>query len=368
VIMVKVTVILCTKRREPQFKWALDSLKNQSYKDFEYIIVDGLYNSRKDNVAELIKNSGVNFPVTYLSDKPTRWKGRRPALCNGRNTGLMFAKGELIVFHDDCCQLYPDWLEKHVKWLEQGYLVAGNWIAFQDTDDSIKGITGGKGIVGVYGWEHRSKIVKEPKIVTAGWLYGGNFSFPLKVAIDINGFDERCDGEMGQDDIDFGFRAERKGYKVMYDPTCCLEYHYKKHGALMSCYSGDSMTSDFFLKPDSWRCGLPPGCPVEIDVVPVNLRLKDGLLHFSNEFLMQELLEDSCRYLPRGNNFNLANIRKIVVEKGYNIEEIHKILEGYIDPDLRDWRDSKLISEKLISEKLISEKLISEKLISDNTK
>lgn len=343
--MVKVTVVQCTKRKEAHFEWALQSLRRQTYKDFEYIIVDGLYDGRKDQVKKLIMDMNVDFPVLYLPDKPTRWRGGRPALCNGRNTGLMFARGDYIVFHDDNCRLCQDWLEKHVKWLNQGYLVAGNWLAYQDTDSD------GKGIVGVFGWEHRSKMVKEPKIVGGGWLYGGNFSFPLKTAIDINGFDEICDGEMGQDDVDMGIRAERKGYKIMYDPSCCLEYYYKDHGLLMSCYSGDSMTNDFFLKPDSWRCGLPPGHPVEINVVPVNIKLKDGKLHFSNEFLMQELLEDRSRYLPRGNNFNLADIRKMVIEKGYEIDKIYKILEDYIDKDSHDWRDGKLISEK-IKEKL----------------
>lgn len=344
--MVKVTVVMCTKRKEPQFAWVLESLKKQTYKDFEYLIVDGLYNSRKEEVERIIKEAGIDFPVTYLPDKPTRWRGMRPALCNGRNTALMFAKGEYVAFHDDCCKLNVDWLEKHVKWLEQGYLVAGNWIAFQSTDEN------GKGIVGVYGWEHRSKIVKSPNFTTPGWLYGGNFSFPLRVALDVNGFDEELDGEMGQDDISFGFRAARKNYVVMYDPTCCLEYHYSKHGMLMSCYDGESVGKDFFLKPDSWRCGHPPGHPVEINVAPVNLRLKDGLLHFSNEFFMQELLDDKDRYLAKGNNFNLVEMRKMVVDNGYDVKKVYKILEGHIDPNPYDWRDGKLVSEKADINKL----------------
>lgn len=234
----------------------------------------------------------------------------------------MFAKGEYIVFHDDNCRLYPDWIERHVKWLEQGYLVAGNWLSYQEID------TNGKGVIGVYGWEHRSKMVKEPKIVSGGWLYGGNFSFPLRVAIDINGFDERCDGEMGQDDVNFGIRAERRGYRTMYDPHCCLEYYLVTHNNLIGYVAEQQKL-------------------IELDIQPVNIRLRDGKEHFSNEFLTQELVGDRSRYLPRGNNFNLVDIRKIVIEKEYNTGEIYKILEGYIDPDLKDWRDGKLISDKI---------------------
>jgi len=323
----KITVVLCTKRKVPHIEWALESLKNQTYKDFEYIIVDGLYNSRKDEVEKTIKDADVSFPVLYIPDKPTRWKGKRPALCNGRNTALIFAKGEYIVHHDDNAKLPENWIEKHVQWLEKGYLVAGNWLAYQYTDK------GGKGTIGIFGWEYRSTVVKEPIETTGGWLYGGNFSFPLKAALEVNGFDEDLDGEMGQDDVSFGIRAERRGYKTMYDPTCYLEYYYQDHGLLIG--SNDPNNS-------IWN-----GHFVEINVTPVNIKLKDGLDHFSNEFFMQELLEDSERYLAKGNTIDIVGTRKLMKEGNYSIEQMYKFMEGWVNANPYDWRDGKLIEDKV---------------------
>jgi len=325
--MVKVTVVLCTKRLTPHIEWALQSLKDQTFRDFEYIIVDGLYSSRKDEVEKIIKDAEVDFPVTYLPDKPTRWRGKRPALCNARNTALIFASGLYIVHHDDNCKMPFDWLEKHVKWLNDGYFVAGNWMAYQDTDDN------GKGIVGVFGWEYRSTVVKESQIVTAGWLYGGNFSFPLLAALEINGFDEDLVGEMGQDDITFGLRAEKRGYKVMYDPSCCLEYYYKEHGLFVgSPDPNNPIWKDHFI---------------EINVTPVNIVLKDGKEHFSNEFFVQELLEDSERYLAKGSTIDISGTRELWKSGKYSISDMFKMMEGWINFNPLDWRDGKLIEGKI---------------------
>lgn len=324
----KITVVLCTKRRLPHFEWSLESLQNQIYKDFEYIIVDGLYDSRKEDVEKLIKDMKVDFPVLYLPDKASRWKGKRPALCNARNTALIFAKGEYIIFHDDCCKMPDNWLEIYVKWLDKGYMVAGSWLAYQDTDKD------GKGIIGAFGWEYRSTVLKSACETTGGWLYGANFGIPIKIVDEINGFDEILDGEMGQDDIDFGIRAQRKGYKTMYDPSCYVEYFYKDHGLLMA-FDKDP-NSDF------WK-----GHPVEIDIVPVNIILKDGLLHFSNEFVIQELLEDKERFWTRGNTINIKGSRDMAKSGLYNIEQMYEMMKGWVDGNSYDWRDRKLITDKI---------------------
>jgi glycosyltransferase involved in cell wall biosynthesis len=310
--MVKVTVVLCTRRREPHFEWALKSLEKQTFKDFEYLIIDGLWEQRKDDVLKIIKESSVSFPVFYLKDKASRWKGKRPALCAARNTALIFAdsNSKYIVHADDNCKMPPNWLEKHLMWLEQGYIVAGNW--YSD----------------VSGWEYRSTVMKEAGFVGGGWLYGANFSFPLKVALDINGFSEDLDGELGQDDIDFGIRAERNGIKIMYDPTCYVEYDYTDHGVLMGYTTQKQKV-------------------IELNVIPVNIKLKDGLEHFSNEFFMQELLEDSERYLAKGNTIQIAGTRELWKSGKYSISDMYKMMEGWINADKYDWRDNRLISDKL---------------------
>lgn len=311
--MAKVTVVLCTKRKEPQFEWALESLKSQTFTDFEYIIIDSFYDKRNDVVARIIRDHDLSFPIRYIKDKPSRWKNKRPALCNARNTALMFADSKYIVFHDDNCKMPQDWLGRHLNWLEQGYLVAGSWIPYEN------------GSIIYDRQDTRLETVDKPKAVSGGWLYGTNFSFPLCAAEDINGFDELYDGEIGQDDIDFGVRAERKGYKIMYDPTCYVEHYYDDHGLLMN----------YQTKHHS---------KIEIDVAPVTVVIK-GIEYLSNQLLVQELIDDECRYLPRGNNFNIPDIRRIA--KRSSISNVYSIMTKYISLDKLDWRDGKLIECKI---------------------
>jgi len=308
--MVKVTVTLCTKRKDPKFEYALESLKKQTFRNFEYIIIDGYYNERKNEVLKLIKDMNVSFPVLYIGDKPSRWKGLRPAISNARNTALIFAslESKYIVNHDDCTKMGRDWIEKHLGWLEQGYIVAGSWKGYEfKIEDKTE-------IEGCYGPEYRTKIIKEPQVVGAGWFYGQNVSYSLEHALDVNGFDEQLDGEVGQDDINFAIRLERKGIRTLYDPTNMTEVFMRTHG-------------------------------YEIMIPPVNIKLKDGIDHFSNEYITEKLLGDTGRVLPYGNPFNLRELRELI--KGKSIEEAYKILEKHVDPDLYDWRDGKLISEKL---------------------
>lgn len=316
--MVKITVTLITKRLEPHIDWALESLKNQTFKDFEYIIVDGYYNrkGRKDEVVKLIKDMNLDFSVLHIPEKASRWEGQRPQICNARNTALVFANGRYIVNHDDCTKMPPNWLERHMMWLEKNYLVAGTWIGYEKMDN------GGKGIEGIYGLEYRSTIMKEPKgprEVAASLFYGANCSYPVEGTVDINGFDEDLDGEMGQEDLSLAIRLERRGYKTIFDPLNCVEIYMMTHG-------------------------------YEKMIVPVNIVLKDGKEHFSNEFFMERLLDDRNRVLPYGNTIDIKGTRKIMKDGGYSVWSMLDMMKGWINSNKYDWRDGKLIEDKLKSE------------------
>lgn len=312
--MVKVSVMLVTKRLEPKFLYALQSLKEQTFKDFELIIVDGYYDRRKNEVLSIIDNINVSFPVSYIREKSSRWKGQRHQVCNARNTALIFVNGQYVVHIDDCTKMPNDWIERHLIYLEKGYLVAGSWVGYQFITKD------GQGIEGCYGPEYRSTIVKEPNEVDAGWFYGQNCSYPLEPVLDINGFDEILDGEIGQEDISLAIRLQRKGYRVIYDPTNMTEIYTSTHN-------------------------------YEKIIVPVNLKLKDGILHFSNEWITEKLLGDKDRIMPYGNIIDIRTARNIMKECRLGMDDMYKLMERWIDPDLYDWRDGKLIKDKLDMER-----------------
>jgi hypothetical protein len=316
-MVVKVSVICITKRVDNKLEWALECLNRQtfSHNEFEYIIVDGLWKTRPGKYLEIAKNIGADFRIMHIPDKPTRWKGIRPAIANARNTGLIFANGTWVIHHDDCCKFGTDWIEKHVKMLEEGYFCAGSWIGCRGIDEN------GCCIPGDLGHEYRATVVKEPTVMNPGWFYCQNSSYPLEWALDVNGFDEWYDGEIGQEDISMGIRMERNGHPMMFDPTNNTEVYVASH---------------YY----SWTL-----------VDPVNMVLKDGLEHFSNEWLTEKLIGDTDRIVPYGNKcIDIRTARSIMRDLNLSIDEMYKLMEKWTDSDKFDWRDGKLINDKLNKE------------------
>ena len=105
-----ISVIMLTYNREKLVSRAIESILSQTYRDFEYIIVDN----------GSIDKSGV-IADTYAARDPRirvihRERGNIGA---GRNTGLDAAQGEYIAFIDDDDWAEPDFLEFLISLLEE---------------------------------------------------------------------------------------------------------------------------------------------------------------------------------------------------------------------------------------------------------
>jgi len=107
----KISVILTTYKREPKVVCrALDSVLQQTYKNYELIVVDDSPESflARDSVKkEIIKNS-IDIHINYIQHE------KNLGACAARNTGLRNATGEYIAFLDDDDVWKPDKLEKQI--------------------------------------------------------------------------------------------------------------------------------------------------------------------------------------------------------------------------------------------------------------
>lgn len=97
-----ISVIMLTYNRENMVGRAIESILNQSYRDFEFIIVDNGSDDRSGEIADTYAAKDDRIKVIHIS---------KSNIGTGRNTGLDAAKGEYITFIDDDDTAEPDMLE-----------------------------------------------------------------------------------------------------------------------------------------------------------------------------------------------------------------------------------------------------------------
>jgi glycosyltransferase involved in cell wall biosynthesis len=86
-----------------------DGLKNQTFTDFELIIVDGIYKYRKEDIAEKAKN--YKFKIKHI--EPFNNPFPKNAFCRYANSGIAHADSEIVVFITDYTYLPPKCLYAH---------------------------------------------------------------------------------------------------------------------------------------------------------------------------------------------------------------------------------------------------------------
>jgi len=250
--MPEITVIMATARHSypiigmPNthiFQPTIQSLKKQSFKDFELVIADTLHHQRPDTFkGNPFNPKHIPFTIKHIPLHPNHsfWaKEKRWHVCEALNTCLLHAEGELIVRIDDCSEipsenyletlwqlhqsdLFPLTLHTRYRngrqaYLNEEYLANGYDIqtpSWEDPNEKrlilLKTIGYRKPVR-----DSRWEIVEAnggQMIAPHNWVYGYT-AVPLKVLLKINGFDERFDGQKSLEDVDLGSRIEMAGYK-----------------------------------------------------------------------------------------------------------------------------------------------------------
>ncbi|MEG0180814.1 MAG: glycosyltransferase family 2 protein [Romboutsia sp.] len=100
-----VSLIMPTLNRYDDIELLIQSLKVQTYKEFELIVVD----QNENNKVKAITNKYINdIDIKYI-------KSDKKGLSYNRNIGLDTAKGQIIAFPDDDCEYKVDTLEKVIN-------------------------------------------------------------------------------------------------------------------------------------------------------------------------------------------------------------------------------------------------------------
>lgn len=105
--MPKVTIIIPSYNCEAYIAETIGSVRNQTFKDIELIVVD---DGSTDKTREIVESFGE--PVRLIAQQNQR-------VCAARNRGIREAKGEFICLLDHDDYWYPYKLEAQVETLEQ---------------------------------------------------------------------------------------------------------------------------------------------------------------------------------------------------------------------------------------------------------
>jgi glycosyltransferase involved in cell wall biosynthesis len=120
--MPKVSVIIPTHNRAELLKRAIQSVLNQTYQDFELIVVD---DGSTDNTEEVVRSLN-DEKLRYLRHDKNRGAGA------ARNTGIRAAEGRYVAFQDSDDEWLPAKLEKQIRIIESapsevGVVYTGFW-------------------------------------------------------------------------------------------------------------------------------------------------------------------------------------------------------------------------------------------------
>jgi len=141
--MPKVSVVILTFNRAKFLAQAIRSVLDQTYQDFEIIVVD---DCSTDGTKQTVRNF-FDKRIKYLRHEFNKGEGA------GRNDGIRIATGEYIAFLDDDDEWLPEKLRLQVECLDQASVEVGAVHCGRTDIDSKSGA-----VLGARGNEERGEI------------------------------------------------------------------------------------------------------------------------------------------------------------------------------------------------------------------
>ena len=200
-----VSVAVATHNRAARLAALLDSLRAQTFTDFEVVVCD---DGSEDETPALL---------AAVDDLPlhTVRRDRASGPARARDTAWRAARGELVAFTDDDCVASPGWLEAGVRaWRE----------------DPRRFI---QGPVGPIAAERDRLGAFAYTIVVAGptpSFETANLFYPRELLERLGGFDADAFPRVGED-MDLGWRAIEAGAIPHFEPAAAVEHAVVEIGA-----------------------------------------------------------------------------------------------------------------------------------------
>lgn len=209
----QITVVLSTLGNYQGLGRVLDRLEDQTAGTAAFEVVVAMDFAEPDP-------SSVDGSIGVRPYPVKRIVGHRPGLSANRNAALRHARAPLILYTDNDTLGEPQLIAEHLAWHRR----------FPDPKT---------GVLGHVRWAKELKLTPfmiwldqgiqfdYPNIVgiEAGWgrFYGANVSVKRTLVDDVGGFDEERLPYL-YDDLDFGYRASKLGFRLVYNRDAVVEH------------------------------------------------------------------------------------------------------------------------------------------------
>jgi GT2 family glycosyltransferase len=214
-------IVVCWNSAEV-LERCLDHLFAQDYSNREIIVVD---DGSDDNTREVAQEASTQGEITLVSSRRNR------GCPSARNLGLRHARGEIVAFIDADGFAAPDWLGQVVAAFADDPTIAGvaSTVFF---DDNPLVINGAGGIVNRQGWAADLSMNEsyEWAQIASEALYpmGCGMALRRSALERVGPFDDRMLNYY--DDVDYGTRLWREGYRVTVAPDAWIDHGFGAAG------------------------------------------------------------------------------------------------------------------------------------------
>jgi GT2 family glycosyltransferase len=236
--MMETSLIISVYTNTTALKAVLDSLKNQSYRDFEIVISE-------DGDSSVMKT----FLSSYTFDKPWKhltqpdlgWRKNRAL-----NQAIIATQSDYLVFIDGDCVLHPRFMEMHHRYASENRILAGKRIKLNEalSQELIQQKCAPEDIQRFlinhftslrkmgFRFQEEGLFIRPdglfgfiPRIRKMTQLKGCNMSFYRAAILAINGFDEDYTRPAIGEDIDLVWRFEQAGYHLFSLRNLAVQFH-----------------------------------------------------------------------------------------------------------------------------------------------
>jgi glycosyltransferase involved in cell wall biosynthesis len=192
----KITVLMSVYNGEKYLREAIDSILNQTFTDFEFLIInDGSTDSSRDIILS------YRDPRIRLVDNE-----RNIGLTKSLNRGLNVARGEYIARIDADDISMPNRLDVQYNYMKDDpnlAICASSYEQIDENENSLKIIEGYLECEQLYYFH-----------TFANWLAHSSIMFKKSIALQVNGYDDKL---IRAQDYDLWYRISRMGKVIQID-------------------------------------------------------------------------------------------------------------------------------------------------------